>query len=61
MFCVSTELTGEYHKFRNSRMDKFPMTPSSTTVYESGSFKVFDEFSYLTWHLLVSVCKLSVN
>ena len=28
------------------------MTPFSTTVYKSSSFKISDELSYLTWHLL---------
>lgn len=48
--CVSTELTGKYHRFGNVRMHKFPVTSFSATVYKSSSFKLSNEFSNFTRH-----------
>lgn len=49
--CVSTELTGKYHRFGNVRMHKFPMTSFSATVYKTSSFKLSNELSNFTWHI----------
>ncbi|CAN5915756.1 hypothetical protein BH11VER1_BH11VER1_28300 [soil metagenome] len=60
MFGIVPRLTRNGNHPRDG-MDKVPMTPLPTPIYEAVPFKISDELAYFSGHCIISITMILIS